>query len=135
MRELLRHYHVAKPAFDKATYFEDLVEAVIAAVANGEIPRGQYGAIMIDEGHDFKPDWLKLISGMVDPDTDSLLLLYDDAQSIYSANKQLDFNLSSVGINARGRTTVLKLNYRNTHEVFQFADPVRSSLFANSRQR
>ena len=120
--ELLRHYHVAKPAFDKATYFEDLVEAVIAAVANGEIPRGQYGAIMIDEGHDFKPDWLKLISGMVDPDTDSLLLLYDDAQSIYSANKQLDFSLSSVGINARGRTTVLKLNYRNTHEVFQFAD-------------
>jgi superfamily I DNA/RNA helicase len=76
---------------------------------------------MIDEGHDFQPEWLKLASGMVDPETDSVLLLYDDAQSIYNKDKQLDFSLSSVGINARGRTTVLRLNYRNTDEVFGFA--------------
>jgi superfamily I DNA/RNA helicase len=48
-------------------------------------------------------------------------LLYDDAQSIYSKKKQLDFSLSSVGIQARGRTTVLKLNYRNTEEILTFA--------------
>ncbi|WP_038140163.1 3'-5' exonuclease [Thiothrix lacustris] len=118
--ELLRHHHVDPPAYG-ADYLGTLVQTVIQAVASGHIPRGQYGAVMIDEGHDFQPDWLKLVSGMVDPETDSLLLLYDDAQSIYSKDKGLNFSLSSVGINARGRTTVLKLNYRNTDEVFSFA--------------
>jgi hypothetical protein len=120
--ELLRHYHVDRPIVQGTEYFEQLVATVIHAVEAGKIPRGQYGAVMIDEGHDFQPEWLKLVSGMVDPETDSLLLLYDDAQSIYNRDKQLDFSLSSVGINARGRTTVLKLNYRNTDEIFRFAD-------------
>jgi superfamily I DNA/RNA helicase len=50
-----------------------------------------------------------------------LLLLYDDAQSIYKKHSALDFSLSSVGIKARGRTTILKLNYRNTREILEFA--------------
>jgi superfamily I DNA and RNA helicase len=48
-----------------------------------QIPSGQYQAVLIDEGHDFAPEWLKLVAQMVDPSTNSLLLLYDDAQSIY----------------------------------------------------
>jgi hypothetical protein len=28
-------------------------------VDRGQIPRGQYGAVLIDEGHDFSPDWRK----------------------------------------------------------------------------
>jgi superfamily I DNA/RNA helicase len=68
-----------------------------------------------------KPEWLRLVSGMVDPETDSLLLLYDDTQSIYKDKSDLGFTLSSVGIQARGRTTILKLNYRNTDEILKFA--------------
>jgi superfamily I DNA/RNA helicase len=49
------------------------------------------------------------------------LLLYDDAQSIYKKHSSLNFSLSSVGIKARGRTTILKLNYRNTREILEFA--------------
>ncbi|MDZ7752683.1 MAG: 3'-5' exonuclease [Gammaproteobacteria bacterium] len=116
----LRTYHVARPA-PRGDYVEELVQRVIAAVERGAIPSGQYGAVLIDEGHDFEPDWLKLATGMVDPETNSLLLLYDDAQSIYSKRSRLDFSLSSVGIHARGRTTVLKLNYRNTEEILRFA--------------
>jgi superfamily I DNA/RNA helicase len=33
----------------------------------------------------------------------------------------MDFSLSSAGIQARGRTTILKLNYRNTNEILEFA--------------
>jgi superfamily I DNA/RNA helicase len=83
----------------------------IQGVDAGRIPRAQYGAIMIDEGHDFEPEWLKLVTQMVDPSTDSLLLLYDDAQAIYRKSKGLDFSLSSVGIKAAGRTSILRLNY------------------------
>ncbi|MCH2556839.1 MAG: NERD domain-containing protein [Alcanivorax sp.] len=103
-----------------APYWEREVESVIQAVDKNRIPRAQYSAVMIDEGHDFEQEWLKLIVQMIDPDTNSLLLLYDDAQSIYK-KRSLKFPLSSVGIEARGRTTILKLNYRNTREILRFA--------------
>src|SRR5690606_36241109 len=101
-------------------YWERAVTSVIQGVDKGQIPRAQYGALMVDEGHDFDQSWLKLVVQMIDPDTNSLLLLYDDAQSIYR-KKSLKFPLSSAGIQARGRTTILKLNYRNTREILTFA--------------
>ncbi|WP_370233221.1 DEAD/DEAH box helicase [Alloalcanivorax venustensis] len=103
-----------------APYWEREVETVIQAVEKDRIPRAQYSAVMIDEGHDFEREWLKLIVQMIDPDTNSLLLLYDDAQSIYK-KRSLKFPLSSAGIEARGRTTILRLNYRNTREILSFA--------------
>jgi len=115
----LKTYHVDVPKSDR--HWEQQVSSVIEAVDKDQIPRAQYGALLIDEGHDFEEDWLRLVVQMVDPDTDSLLLLYDDAQSIYSKRSGLGFTLSSVGIKAQGRTTVLRLNYRNTREILAFA--------------
>jgi superfamily I DNA/RNA helicase len=85
------------------------------------IPRGQYGAVLVDEGHDFEPHWLRLIVQMVDPTSNALLLLYDDAQAIYAKSSRPKFSFASVGIEARGRTTILKLNYRNTWEILTVA--------------
>ena len=116
----IKTYHCDVPEND-APFFERQVMAVIRGVEKHRIPRAQYGAVLIDEGHDFEPEWLQLVTQMVDPETDALLLLYDDAQSIYKKHGSLDFSLSSVGIKARGRTTILKLNYRNTREILEFA--------------
>ncbi len=118
--EQLKTYHVEIKKSDHS-YFERQVESVIDAVDKGRIPRAQYGALLIDEGHDFEADWLRLVVQMIDPDTDSLLLLYDDAQSLYSKPSGLGFTLSSVGIKAKGRTSILRLNYRNTREILAFA--------------
>jgi superfamily I DNA/RNA helicase len=84
-----------------------------------QVPPAQYGAVLIDEGHDFEPEWLKLAVQMVHPYTSSLLVLYDDAQSIYG--KRRSFSFKSVGVQAQGRTTVLRLNYRNSAEILQVA--------------
>ncbi len=122
--EQLKTYHVdviEATEGNQAPIWERQVSTVIEAVEKGHIPRAQYGALLIDEGHDFEADWLKLVTQMIDPEKDSLLLLYDDAQSIYKKKGKLDFTLSSVGIQARGRTTVLKLNYRNTRQILNFA--------------
>ena len=116
----LKTFHVDLLQSDKP-YWERQVESVIDGVDKGYIPRGQYGALLIDEGHDFEAQWLKLVVQMVDPDSNSLLLLYDDAQSIYKAKAGLGFSLSSVGVKASGRTTILRLNYRNTREILEFA--------------
>lgn len=107
---------------------EEYVRCVIAGVDKGHIPAGQYHAILIDEGHDFAPEWLKLITQMVDPNTNSLLLLYDDAQSIYRRSGKMGFSLKSVGIQAMGRTTILKINYRNTRQILQLANQVAGSM-------
>lgn len=112
-------YHIKTLSGSKPAY-ERQVKSVISAVDEGWIPRAQYSAVMIDEGHDFEQDWLKLVVQMIDPTTNSLLLLYDDAQSIYR-KQSLKFPLSTAGIQARGRTTILKLNYRNTREILTFA--------------
>jgi Nuclease-related domain/UvrD-like helicase C-terminal domain/AAA domain len=101
---------------------------VIDGVDRKQIPSGQYQAIMIDEGHDFKPEWLKLVTQMVDPTTNSLLLLYDDAQSIYERERTKQFSFKSVGIQARGRTTVLKINYRNTKQILHTASLIAADL-------
>lgn len=119
----LSAYAVAKPpnSLGSREYFEALVNAVMQGVEQKSIPRAQYAAVMIDEGHDFKPEWLKLVAQMVDPETNSLLLLYDDAQNIYEAEGRKKFSFASVGIQAQGRTTILRLNYRNTLEILATA--------------
>lgn len=116
----LKTYHVNLINSDQPVW-ERQVETVINAVENRHIPRAQYGALLIDEGHDFEAEWLKLVSQMIDPHINSLLLLYDDAQSIYKKKSGLGFTLSSVGIQAKGRTTILRLNYRNTREILCYA--------------
>lgn len=118
-RQQLLTYSEPLPA-NGEHYSELLVQQLIQAVDAGRIPAGQYGAVMLDEGHDFQPEWLKLAVQMVDPASNALLVLYDDAQSIY-ARAASKFSFASVGIQARGRTTILKLNYRNTHEVIKVA--------------
>ncbi|MDI1271954.1 3'-5' exonuclease [Polaromonas sp.] len=106
----------------------ELVERVIRAVDRKQIPSGQYQAILIDEGHDFAPEWLKLVTQMVDPATNSLLVLYDDAQSIYERARSKQFSFKSVGIQAQGRTTILKINYRNTRQILHTASLVAADL-------
>jgi len=118
----LRTYNVALPTRSREkydAYYDEMVQRVIDGVDRDEIPAGQYGAVLVDEGHDFQPHWLKLVVQMVDPKTRSLLVLYDDAQSIYRRGDA--FSFSSVGIQARGRTTILRINYRNTQEILDLA--------------
>ena len=110
--------------------YERQVATVLQAVADGRIPKEQYGAILIDEGHDFAAEWLQVLTQMLDREEESLLLLYDDAQSIYRRGG-LDFSLSSVGIKAQGRTSVLRLNYRNSREILAFAAAFASGYWQN----
>lgn len=130
--EQLRTYHIDTIKSD-APVWERQVSSVIQAVEKGDIPKGQYGALLIDEGHDFEVEWLTLVAQMVDPDTNSLLLLYDDAQSIYKRRSSLKFSLASVGIQAQGRTTILRLNYRNTREILDFAYRFAKDYFTDNK--
>ncbi|SFW55697.1 UvrD/REP helicase N-terminal domain-containing protein [Luteibacter sp. UNCMF366Tsu5.1] len=112
-------YHLDKPK--GKGMWERFPQVVMDGVEKGLVPRGQYGAILIDEGHDFAPDWYRLVAQMVDPETNALLVLYDDTQNIYGKAERRRFSWKSVGIDAVGHTTILKLNYRNTLEILSVA--------------
>ena len=123
-----------KPQADAQAFFAEMVDRVIRSVERGQIPAAQYDAILIDEAHDFRSEWLKLVVQMIDPRTNSLLVLYDDAQSIYGdeegdkGRRQRRFSFKSVGIQATGRTTILKVNYRNTDAILRFARDAACSI-------
>jgi hypothetical protein len=126
-RDQLVAYGQAIPA-QSPRMFDEMVDNVIRGVDRKQIPSGQYQAVMLDEGHDFAPEWLKLVTQMVDPTTNSLLVLYDDAQSIYERARSKQFSFKSVGIQAQGRTTILKINYRNTRQILHTASLVAADL-------
>lgn len=101
-------------------YFEALAATVSRSVETGLVPGGQYSALLIDEAHDFEDAWLRMATRLVSPATQSLLVLYDDAQSIYQKSRR-SFSFARLGIQARGRTSVMRLNYRSTAEILALA--------------
>jgi superfamily I DNA/RNA helicase len=114
--------------------FDQMVDNVIRGVDRQQIPCGQYQAVMVDEGHDFQSAWLKLVAQMVDPATDSLLILYDSAQNIYGKTRPRGFSFKSLGIHAAGRTTILKINYRNTKQILHAANRVAADFLQPDAQ-
>jgi hypothetical protein len=100
--------------------YEAMARLACDGITAARVPKGQYTALLIDEAHDLADDWLAAAAQMVDPATKSLLILYDDAQSIYQQRRR-KMNFARLGIEAQGRTEVLKINYRNTTEVLALA--------------
>ena len=96
-------------------------DQVRIGIEEGRIPKGVYSSILVDEVHDFKPEWLRLIVEQVSTETESLLLLYDDAQKLYGSKRAKRYSFKAVGVKAQGRTSILRLNYRNTQEILKFA--------------
>jgi hypothetical protein len=120
--DLIRTYQLGPVRSGKLTDedYEALARLACDGIASARVPKGQYTAMLIDEAHDLADDWLAAAAQMVDPATRSLLVLYDDAQSIYQ-QKRRKMNFARLGIEAQGRTEVLKINYRNTTEVLALA--------------
>lgn len=127
--DVVRSYQLAVPRDPRdELYFEALAQTVERALETGFVPSGQYTALLVDEAHDFEDAWLRMAVRLVNPATHSLLVLYDDAQAIYQVRRRRKFSLASVGIEARGRTSILKMNYRNTAEVLAVAVQIAHSL-------
>ena len=117
---------------DDEAFHPAMVDSLIRAVDTGLVPAGQYDGVLIDEGHDFEPHWLKLAAQMVNPETNALLLLYDDAQAIYGRARRGKLSFKQLGIQAQGRTNILKINYRNTQEVLKLAAGIAKGLLQPS---
>lgn len=134
VNQQLTQYNVKRPVSTKDVNqdLKAMVETLIRAVDLEQVPRHQYDAVLIDEGHDFQPEWFKLVVQMIHPQSDNLLVMYDDAQSIYQQGTRKHFSFASVGIKAVGRTTILRKNYRNTRQVLQAAHAFAAEIFKSN---
>jgi len=94
------------------------IPTLLEKINNSEAILPKYDAILIDEGQDFEAEWLKLLSHCLNPETQSLLLVEDRAQSIFKRKSSLAHD---VGLDFRGRSKILSINYRNTAQIVRFA--------------
>ncbi len=73
-----------------------------------------YSAIVIDETQDLGPQALTLLRAMIPAGENDLFFVGDGHQRIYSRNRAI---MSRCGIEIRGRSRKLYLNYRTTDEI------------------
>lgn len=77
-----------------------------------------YCSVVVDEAQDMGTQAFKLIRSIVPEQENDLFIVGDGHQRIYGKNKVV---LSKCGINVRGRSCKLKINYRTTDEIRKWA--------------
>ena len=77
-----------------------------------------YCSVVVDEAQDMGSQAFILIRAIVPPSPNDLFMVGDAHQRIYSKNKVV---LGRCGIEIRGRSSRLKINYRTTDETRKFA--------------
>jgi hypothetical protein len=76
-----------------------------------------YKSVIVDEAQDFRPDEWKLIRAIVPEGKNDLFIVGDAHQRIYGS----PVVLSQCGINIRGRSSRLRINYRTTEQIRRWA--------------
>jgi hypothetical protein len=94
----------------------DLYNRVAArVVATGRLP---YDFVVVDEAQDVSVPQLRLLATLGGGRPDGLFLAGDLGQRIF----QLPFSWKSLGVDIRGRSATLRINYRTSHQIRAQAD-------------
>jgi hypothetical protein len=102
------------------TTIEDGIHDAMALMEKDAQGSDRYRAIVVDEGQDFGPEMLQLLRRMVKPNENDLFIVGDGHQRIYRRKAVL----GKCGIDVRGRSRKLKINYRTTEEIRNFATSI-----------
>lgn len=104
--------------------YDQAAEAYLKAM-EGKAIRPRCHALFADEGQDLGPNTLKLLTALVehgdpaDPKSRSVNIFYDNAQNIY--NRRGVPKWSEMGLDMRGRSTVMKESFRSTRPITEFS--------------
>ena len=79
---------------------------------------GQYTSIIVDEGQDLSPSAYRLLRSLAGEEHENDIFIVGDSHQRIYRNKAV---LSKCGINVRGRSSYLRINYRTTEEIRKFA--------------
>ena len=104
---------------ERADDFPGLCRQALELLQSGRVS-GTYEAVLVDEVQDLKPQELRLLAALCGQGPDRLMLAGDAGQRIYAGG----FSLRALGIETRGRSHILKINYRTTEQIRTFADRI-----------
>ncbi|EKU96516.1 DNA/RNA helicase, superfamily I [Leptolyngbya sp. PCC 7375] len=86
-------------------------------VASGVL-ESPFDAVVVDELQDLRPQEIRLLAALAGDGPNTLTLAGDGGQRIYGSR----ISLKALGVNVQGRSHILRINYRTTEEIRQFAD-------------
>lgn len=95
--------------------FLQLAEAAAGYLAAAQVK--PYDHVLVDEAQDLHSGQWRMLRAAVHPGVDDLFIAGDTHQRIYDHR----VSLSSLGIEIRGRSRQLRLNYRTTHEILRWS--------------
>jgi hypothetical protein len=81
-------------------------------------PEFKYDAVLVDEGQDFTPLMLDVAFGALNDPEGDFVVVMDGVQNIYRRSGRA---WRANGRSAQGRSSLLRVNYRNTHEILDLA--------------
>lgn len=98
--------------------FNRLFHQVREAVERGKLSR--FRAVLVDEAQDFGPAEILFVRSLAREEQDGLFFALDPAQRIY----RNPLSWQALGLEIRGRSYNLKVNYRSTKEILDLAESV-----------
>ncbi|MCA9067810.1 MAG: ATP-dependent helicase, partial [Planctomycetaceae bacterium] len=97
--------------------WEQICEIARTGLETGHIAN-PFDAVIVDEVQDLAPSALRFLAELAKPAMHNLFVVGDAGQRIYPGG----FSLRQLGIDVRGRSHVLRINYRTTEQIRRFAD-------------
>ena len=116
MARAIRTAGLKHPGF--APGAEPVGRVALRAAKSGGAP--SYRAVLVDEAQDFDTETLEFCVNLLGSrtlDEQDLVIVADSAQNIFRKN----FKWKDAGVQAQGRTRILRVNYRNTRQILEFA--------------
>jgi hypothetical protein len=110
---IAEHYRTALRRLGTIDH-SDALRLALEQVTTGKAP---YDAVIVDESQDLDALGVRLAAALCGGTKGSLLLVGDGQQSVYPGA----WTFAEVGLEVRGRSAILRTNYRNTREILSAA--------------
>ena len=102
----------------RSTKKPDTWSAIFHALSNVAKPSGSYDHFIVDEAQDISVGELRFLARIAPVHENGLFFAGDLGQRIF----RQPFSWKGLGVDVRGRSHTLKINYRTSHQIRQQAD-------------
>ena len=107
----------------------DVPQRVWKFIQQGKNEFPQYDFILIDEAQFFAPIWIQIILKLLTPKSSHLFIVADPTQGFLGRGT----SWKSLGLEARGRTHLMRRSYRTTREIMDFATLLYRTRLSNEK--
>jgi superfamily I DNA/RNA helicase len=124
---------IAGLAEKKITTYSGLFTDLSISIAEGKKP--SFNFVVIDECQDMSISHIRFLSTLGSQKVDSLFFAGDLGQRIF----QQPFSWKALGVDIRGRSRTLRINYRTSHQIRKHSDkllgPITTDIDGNVEDR